>query len=350
MFTINKNTRKIFIIALSLVAIGMLGASILLFLFPGYESSQVTSLTCNGESNIEYSVTMTENPVYEEEVISDEKYYLKPFTVNIHLECSLDVVTDAEADIDYSGKVYGMLISEITNDDTKDIVWEKHYNYVDIEKENDTGQSAKLNQQVTIDLEEYEAITDSLINDYYILTDYYLKIYYENEVTVSKGDNTETEIVYTYIKIPFTDNVMEITNSSPESFSMSFENEVMVKKAINQNLILVFIMLFVASVVSLLIVLFRTKGIDMTDVFKNKKEKIFKEYGNRLAGLTDTLAYQSSVMISIDKIEDIIKIADEIGQTVFYYEVDEKDERKIEFYVFDEGRVYYLVIFGTLKG
>lgn len=142
---------------------------------------------------------------------------------------------------------------------------------------------------------------------------------------------------------------MEITNSSPNSFRILFENEVMVKKAVNHNLILVFIMLFVASVVSLFIVLFRTKGVDMSDAFKNKKEKIFKEYGNRLAGLTDTLAYQSSVMISIDKIEDIIKIADEIGQTVFYYEVDEQDERKIEFYVFDEGRVYYLVIFGALK-
>ena len=57
---------------------------------------------------------------------------------------------------------------------------------------------------------------------------------------------------------------------------------------------------------------------------------------------------QSSVMISIDKIEDMVKIADEIGQTVFYYKVDDEAERKIEFYVFDEGRIYYMVLFGSL--
>lgn len=189
MFTINKKIRKIFIIALSSLAIGMLAASILLYTFPGYESSTVTNLTCSGESNIDYSVTMTENPVYDEQVISDEKYYLKPFTVNVHLDCTLDVVTDVEAEIECSGKVYGVLISEIANDDSKDIVWEKYYEYVDIEQINVTGQSAELNQQVTVDLDEYEAITDSLINDYYILTDYYLKIFLKMKLQFRKAKN-----------------------------------------------------------------------------------------------------------------------------------------------------------------
>ncbi len=67
-----------------------------------------------------------------------------------------------------------------------------------------------------------------------------------------------------------------------------------------------------------------------------------------MAGLNEALFYQSSVMISIDKIEDMVKIADEIGQTVFYYKVDDEAERKIEFYVFDEGRIYYMVLFGSL--
>ena len=53
-------------------------------------------------------------------------------------------------------------------------------------------------------------------------------------------------------------------------------------------------------------------------------------------------------IFSIDKIEDMVKIADEIGQTVFYYKADDEAERKIEFYVFDEGRIYYMVLFGSL--
>ena len=98
----------------------------------------------------------------------------------------------------------------------------------------------------------------------------------------------------------------------------------------------------------ILIIRFKTKALAKEDAYSQKVANIFKEYGNRLAGLTEALFYQSSVMISIDKIEDMVKIADEIGQTVFYYQADDEAERKIEFYVFDEGRIYYMVLFGSL--
>jgi hypothetical protein len=61
------------------------------------------------------------------------------------------------------------------------------------------------------------------------------------------------------------------------------------------------------------------------------------------------LSYQISESITISSIEDMVKIADEIGQPIFYYKVDNATERKIEFFVFDNMRTYYMVIFGDVK-
>ena len=45
----------------------------------------------------------------------------------------------------------------------------------------------------------------------------------------------------------------------------------------------------------------------------------------------------------------MVKIADEVGRPVFYYKVNTQMERKIEFYVFDNSRTYYMVIFGEIE-
>jgi hypothetical protein len=96
-----------------------------------------------------------------------------------------------------------------------------------------------------------------------------------------------------------------------------------------------------------LILRLKTKSLVKEDAYTQKVANIFKGYGIRLAGLSEALFYQSSVLISIDKMEDMVKIADEIGQTVFYFRVDDEAERKIEFYVFDEGRIDYMVLVGS---
>lgn len=91
---------------------------------------------------------------------------------------------------------------------------------------------------------------------------------------------------------------------------------------------------------------------------KNKPEKsdytksideIFSAYGDRLAKLEEALPNQFANVIHVNDFTDLVKISDEIRQPVFYYKIDETDEQKIEFYVFDETRIYYLVKYEVLK-
>ncbi len=87
---------------------------------------------------------------------------------------------------------------------------------------------------------------------------------------------------------------------------------------------------------------------DAESVYKKSVDRIFQQHGERLVRLENPLPYQQLATIPIDGIAEMVKIADEISQPVFYYRVDAAAERKIEFYVFDTGRIYYMVMFGDM--
>ena len=72
--------------------------------------------------------------------------------------------------------------------------------------------------------------------------------------------------------------------------------------------------------------------------------KIDKAYGERLARLFEPMTNHYSNLIRVSGVDDLIKISDEIRQPVFYFQVDKDDEKKIEYFVFDETRIYYYVM------
>ncbi len=79
------------------------------------------------------------------------------------------------------------------------------------------------------------------------------------------------------------------------------------------------------------------------------KEQIFREHGDRLAQLHEPMTNRHARLVQVNKVEDLVKISDEIRQPVFYYEIDEADQRKMEFYVFDDARVYYMIAYDKIE-
>lgn len=348
MFTIRTSARKTLIIILLSIALIMLLLSALTMFMPGYELSKQTVLSAHCVEKIEYKAHLNENPIFNVETLDHQKYYISPFTNYFEIDCNIDISTQVKSNIECTTEVYALLISEISVEGELYKVWEKRYDYSIPKTQTITGDSLSINRHMYISLDKYKDLVTTLHDEYSMMTKYYLRLVFESNVVVSNKGLYKGETILSYLDIPFTDTVMKVTEATPVTKDILIQQDGKTQKQPNSSLAFLFFALFLGSVCSFLVVLLKTKGVEKLDQFTTDVSKIFKEYGNRLAGLSDTLAYQASTMISIDKISDIIKIADEIGQTVFYYEVDSADERKVEFYVFDEGRIYYLVIFGDL--
>ncbi|HWR30745.1 MAG TPA: DUF5305 family protein [Negativicutes bacterium] len=348
MYTLKKQTRTILFIVFSIAIAVLIGLIALELYMPDVELVKESLLKGTGVSTMAYTVHLKENPVTDEREMKQGQYYLKPFVDYLDVTCDFQLDTDHEATFVLNDKIDVILVSQVGTDEETKVIWEKVYAGASLLETTDAGQSIASNRSIRLRFDNYDALVNSLIEEYDLVTDYAIKVVYDGTVNIEYNGIAQEEKFSSYITIPFTNPIIEVGGAPDGSREISIDQDVQHSTAPDLSLLILYGAAIFVCIGIILIVRFKTQALAREDAYSKKVADIFKEYGNRLAGLSEALFYQSSVMISIDKIEDIVKIADEIGQTVFYYRVDDEAERKIEFYVFDEGRIYYMVLFGSL--
>jgi hypothetical protein len=326
----------------------MAGLIVAEFVIPKYELVKTNVLEAKGEARISYDVYLKDNPIFDESKLAEGGYYLKPFTDYIDIKCYLSVSSDEPVEIHTVNSIDVMLVSQLGSADEVEVIWEKKEAYATPVVDQTGDGVIEVERRAKLYFDDYDSLVNELIDEYELLTDYYIKVQFNTTVTVTSGDEVKEELLNAELIIPFNDTIYSVGGDNQIGKEILIENEVNERQSANMNLVFLFAAIFVVLTGIVMLLLFKSKTLVKEDAHSVKLSKIFKQYGNRLAGLSEALAYQSSVMISIDKMEDMIKIADEIGQTIFYYLVEDETERKVEFYIFDEGRIYYLVIYGEL--
>ncbi len=348
MYTLKKQTRTILFIVFSIIIVALVGLGALELYMPEVELVKESLLNGTGSSTMSYTVHLKENPVTDEREMKQGQYYLKPFVDYLDISCDFVLNTDREANFVLNDKMDVVLVSQVGTDEETKIIWEKVNDGAPLQETKNTGQVIESSRNIRLRFENYDALVNSLIEDYDLVTDYVIKVVYSGTAIIDYNGMEREEKFSSYITIPFTNPIIEVGGVSDNSRDISIDRDVQHSTAPDMSLLILYGAAILVCIGIIIIIRFKTKALTREDAYSQKVADIFKEYGNRLAGLSEALFYQSSVMISIDKIEDMIKIADEIGQTVFYYQADDEAERKIEYYVFDEGRIYYMVLFGSL--
>jgi len=348
MYTMKKQTRGILFFVFSIIIVALIGLIALELYLPNVELVKESLLNGTGSSTMSYTVHLKENPVTDKQEMEQGKYYLKPFVDYIDISCDFVLDADHEASFVLNDKIDVMLVSQVGTDEETKVIWEKVTSGAPLQESKNTGSSITSNRTIRLRFEGYDALVNTLIDEYDLVTDYVIKVVYDGTVLIDYNGNTQEEKFSSYITIPFTNPIIEVGGIPDGTRDVSINQDVQHSTAPDMSLLVLYGAGILVCIILILIIRFKTKALAREDAYSQKVADIFKEHGNRLAGLSEALFYQSSVMISIDKIEDMVKIADEIGQTVFYYQVDDEAERKIEFYVFDEGRIYYMVLFGSL--
>jgi hypothetical protein len=345
---IKRKVRKTLIFVFVILALAMVGLGAAELFLPKYEVVTTSVLRADGQARISYDVYLKDNPVFEERKLSEGGYYLKPFTDYVDIKCYLSVSSDEPIEITTVNSIDLVLVSQLGSDDDVQVIWEKKEEYAAPVTDYSSDGVIEVERGAKLYFEEYDRLVNELIDDYELLTDYHIKVLFNTNITVKSGDEEKEETLNTELIIPFNDTIFSFEGENELSTEIIIEDEVNERRSANMNLLILFAAIFVVLIIIIMLFLLKTKELAKEDAHSLKLSKIFKQYGNRLAGLSEAMAYQSSVMISIDKMEDMVKIADEIGQTIFYYLVEDESERKVEFYIFDEGRIYYLVMYGEL--
>jgi hypothetical protein len=312
-----------------------------------YEEKEEVYYAYQSRGNIDYKVFLRPNLMYEQEYLGKERYYVLDYIdhVDIKFKYEFKGSTPAILETDYLVKAYlqGLHGRE------DEVLWSKEFILVPKKVERSESSEKVIEITVPVTLDEYLTLKEIIFHDSEVNSPVVLNVVFDLRTLVSTEKGTREDKMSPNIVIPIGENVFQI-DCAPEIVGKDAITELInLQLPVDTGKVTIFFVFsFLFLVITVLAAIFIQEAVP-PDTFDKTLAGIFKEYGERLAGLEQAIPDEYSDLISINSVEDMVKIADEVGQPVFYYKVNTRLERKIEFYVFDSSRIYYMVIFGEIK-
>ena len=338
---------KIFLVTLCLVLAGVLFAlGIYSWRVPQYKEKEEIIYSYQSKGNIDYKVFLRPNLVYDEPYLPKDRNYILKYIDYIETKFVFEYKGSAAADLTTKYQVTAKLLG--LHGKENEILWSKEYVLVSPVVEEERDAVKKLELTVPVKLDDYLAVKEKNSADSEVNSPVVLEVVFTVQTNAASAGRSLEDTIVSNLLIPIGENVFKI-ESSPEAGGEDALTTTM-KYVIPVNTVKVSI-LFIFSLLFLILAIaiaMLVKVAAPPDRFTKSITQIFKEHGERLAGLEHGLPYKYSDIIDVNSIDDMVKIADELSQPVLYYKVDTPLERKIEFYVFDGNRVYYMVIFGDI--
>ncbi|MDT3699991.1 MAG: DUF5305 family protein [Thermincola sp.] len=332
------------------IIVSLITSSYALFLLKvdKYEEKKQVHYSYQSKSNVDYKVFLRPNVMYNQEYLEKGRYYVFKYIDRIDIKLKYEFTGSAPAHLktDYLVKAYLQGLHGKENE----ILWSKEFVLVPQKAEEyDNSSKAVIELTVPVSMDSYRAIKETIFNDSEINSPTVLNVVFDVRTLASTKNGTLEDKLSPTITIPIGENVFKIAGELEKTGENAIAETIKAKKPVDMRIVTVcFALSSVFLLITVLLAVFiKVKVVD--DAFDKATARIFKEYGERLAGMEQAISYQFADIISVTSFEDMVKIADEVGQPVFYYKVNTRMERKIEFYVFDGSRIYYMVIFGEIR-
>jgi hypothetical protein len=342
-----SRTKKIVLMAIGAVLLILMSVFAVYELsYTRYDESDIVRYSYKSKAEIDYAVHLSPNIMYDERVLGSGKYYVARYIDYVNVVLAYDYTSGFNAGIEtkYSVKAYlkGLHGSE------NEVLWSKEYVLVPEKTHKEENSSFNIKENIQIELSDYSILAQNIYLDSEVNAPVVLEVVFNVFTTASAEDKVLEDSLSPNIIIPVGRSVFKMEGKPTATGEKRISGKVRSRIPVNTGKV---ILLFAGAFIMLILIIIISciKKAPVPDSFEKQIAVIFKEYSERLAGLEQTIEYHLSENISVNCIADMVKIADEVGQPVFYYKVDSDVERKIEFFVFDNMHTYYHVIFGEIN-
>jgi len=334
-----------------MLAIAVLGIILIISAFSTYaayqeptttEESYIT-LTYGQSGRFNYIVSLKNNTVYNKTTLyPGEGVIFKQIVDNINTSFTYNfqfTYLQIEKSTEISGNYN--IQAEIQTD-----IWTKTYTLVPTTSFNSSGKTANFNVNFPIDFPFYDNVVTTINSETGINAPNPLLIIKCNVAVTAKTGN---ELIYDSFKPSITVSLNQKTIEISDILSLSqsgsrtgmetvFHQEI-VDQRNNWTLIsIIFLIVF------LTLLLITTNEIEKVSKAEKMLKKINKKYGEWLVKTHKKPETPSSKIITLDSLEDLSKVGEELGKPLIHYNpVLDKHEEHI-FYVLDEKTMYKYVL------
>ncbi len=336
---INKYLRMGLLLVSAILAIGSAGLMTLEYSKEHIREEKRSIYDYNVKSDVNYSVHVKPNILYENEELGEGEMYLTEFVDYITADFTHSFIGSEPIDVEGDYRVSAEVRGYTNKNDEKQIIWRKVFELI-------PEQSLKLNtdkhnvqKEIKVNFHEYNAFAQSVLQASKVNLSVELVVMMEGNQTLELPKGSQKDEIKTAISIPLNNGYFSITKEGQNDQSHVVEETVQVPAEADKGLIIRCGMALGIGGLGFIAILLFIGVHSLEDLKKKKIKKILNEHGSRMVVVDHMKVTEDLEVYHVSTIDDLIKIADEIEKPVFYEQ--ENDLLHItKFYVKENGMLY----------
>ena len=306
----------------------MLGLTVLVLKGSMYTKEE-SIIGYNEVGNIDYKVFLKENNYYKEQYLVKDMQYVASIIKDIVPTFTYEMHSEEKMEYTYNYKVSADLIISDPNDNNK-VLYKRPSLLVKDTKEKVTGGSFRVDQDVSINYDEYNNYVNAFKKEYALSVNSKLVLTFNIDVTgkipLLKEDFKKSSKLV--IAIPMSEQTINIgIDTSDINNSGTLERNYMsqIKKPVA---LVLGIIVGLLSLALLYIVIYNfLTNRSKTDVYKATIKSILREYDRAIVSskTADTIDESKYNVIEVPRIEELLDAHDSTGKPILYNEDTEND-------------------------
>ena len=319
----------------------MLGLTVLVLKGSMYTKEE-SIIGYNEVGNIDYKVFLKENNYYKEQYLGKDMQYVASIIKNVVPTFTYEMHSEEKMEYTYNYKVSADLIISDPNDNNK-VLYKRPSLLVKDTKEKVTGGSFRVDQEVSINYDEYNNYVNSFKKEYALSVNSKLVLTFNIDVTgkspaLKEDFKKSSKLV---IAIPMSEQTINIgIDTSDINNSGTIEKNYMsqIKKPVA---LVLGIIVGLLSLALLYIVIYNfLTNRSKTDVYKATIKSILREYDRAIVSskTADTIDESKYNVIEVPRIEELLDAHDSTGKPILY---NEDTENNISTFIIVSDEILY---------
>ena len=301
-------------------------------------SSEIPVADYRSEMNISYNVIPKSNMLYSEEALEEGLTYITEFVNLVDSNFEYKVSGDSTMSVDGYYSVNVIFAGYVESEGNGTSVWRKQKEIVPKTEFKLNTEGDVLSQRVRMNINDYNSFARTVIEASNIKVPVNATVTMSGEAVIKNSKGESREPISASLVIPLDKSYFNIEKKGAEARdgSIFITEEVdapvnIIKTAISAVLILAGIMTTAYAIMS--------KPPCAEEMKCRDVKKMLSSYGSRAAGVRQIPLEKMDSIYDIKQMEDIVKVADELGKPILY-EYSE-DIKEIGYFCVIDGNTMY---------
>lgn len=293
-------------------------AAAYVFRLPVVVTKEVPVLKYRHRAAIDYRVRLKANNYYPAPVLGPGGTYLANFVQAIETLFTYRFAAGEKVALEGGSKVTATIEALTKEGEKSRTVWERSFALAPPQEFREEGKRAALGQRLLVDLNRYNQLVESLGKEAGVsFSEARLVLKWDVRVRVSSVKGTAYEALAPTLVIPLSQKAFAAGGEPVAEKAGAFTTEQKLRLSMREKLR--YSILAYLAVVGFVLLLFTlgTQG-EQVSAAEKVRRVIYKRHGAFLVEVTTTEEESETRVVSLATIDDLVKVADELGKPVLH--------------------------------